>query len=88
MKPSIQPELWVARASAAVAFYQAAFGASVVHQVGLSTRRRERSSSGSPGGASSTRQSNSSGGTSPTRHSITMRPLKGMSTVTRLWQPG
>jgi PhnB protein len=31
---SIQPELWVSRADAAVAFYQAAFGASVVHRVG------------------------------------------------------
>ncbi len=36
MTPSIQPELWVERASAAVAFYRAAFGASVVHQVGES----------------------------------------------------
>lgn len=34
MTPSIQPELWVERASAAVAFYQAAFGATVMHQVG------------------------------------------------------
>jgi PhnB protein len=31
---SIQPELWVERASAAVAFYQAAFGAMVAHLVG------------------------------------------------------
>ncbi|MGO9898772.1 MAG: VOC family protein [Solirubrobacteraceae bacterium] len=31
---SIQPELWVDRASAAVAFYEAAFGAKVVHRVG------------------------------------------------------
>jgi PhnB protein len=31
---SIQPELWVEGASAAVAFYQAAFGAVVVHCVG------------------------------------------------------
>jgi PhnB protein len=31
---TIQPELWVDRAEAAVAFYQAAFGASVVHLVG------------------------------------------------------
>ena len=30
----IQPELWVDRAAAAVAFYQAAFGARVLHQVG------------------------------------------------------
>jgi PhnB protein len=30
----IQPELWLDRASAAVAFYQAAFGATVLHQVG------------------------------------------------------
>ncbi len=30
----IQPELWVRRAAAAVAFYQAAFGASVLHKVG------------------------------------------------------
>jgi PhnB protein len=31
---SIQPELWVDRAGAAVAFYQAAFGATVRHRVG------------------------------------------------------
>lgn len=31
---SIQPELWVERASAAVEFYQAAFGATVMHQIG------------------------------------------------------
>lgn len=31
---SIQPELWVDRGAAAVAFYQAAFGATVLHQVG------------------------------------------------------
>ncbi len=31
---SIQPELWVDRASAAVAFYEAAFGAVVLHRVG------------------------------------------------------
>lgn len=31
---SIQPELWVEGASAAVAFYQAAFDATVVHRVG------------------------------------------------------
>jgi PhnB protein len=31
---SIQPELWVERAGAAVAFYQAAFGATVMHRVG------------------------------------------------------
>jgi PhnB protein len=31
---SIQPELWVDRAAAAVAFYEAAFGACVVHRVG------------------------------------------------------
>ena len=31
---TIQPELWVDRAGAAVAFYQAAFGASVLHCVG------------------------------------------------------
>jgi PhnB protein len=31
---SIQPELWVDRAAQAVAFYQAAFGAAVLHQVG------------------------------------------------------
>src|SRR3954447_19639313 len=31
---SIQPELWVARPATAVAFYQAAFGATVLHQVG------------------------------------------------------
>jgi PhnB protein len=31
---SVQPELWVDRAGAAVAFYQAAFGARVMHRVG------------------------------------------------------
>lgn len=31
---SIQPELWVDRPSLAVAFYEAAFGARVVHRVG------------------------------------------------------
>jgi PhnB protein len=31
---SIQTELWVSRAASAVAFYQAAFGAVVVHEVG------------------------------------------------------
>src|SRR5436189_825820 len=31
---SIQPELWVDRAGAAVAFYEAAFGAAVLHRVG------------------------------------------------------
>ncbi len=31
---SMQPELWVDRAAAAVAFYQAALGARVLHQVG------------------------------------------------------
>jgi PhnB protein len=31
---SIQPELWVERAGAAVAFYEAAFGAKVLHRVG------------------------------------------------------
>ena len=31
---SIQPELWVDRAAEAVAFYQAAFGATVLHRVG------------------------------------------------------
>jgi PhnB protein len=30
----IQPELWIDRPDAAVAFYQAAFGARVLHQVG------------------------------------------------------
>src|SRR5215207_4469084 len=30
----IQPELWVDRAAAAVAFYRAAFGATVLHRVG------------------------------------------------------
>src|ERR1700691_3258366 len=30
----IQPELWIDRPAAAVAFYQAAFGARVLHQVG------------------------------------------------------
>ena len=31
---SIEPELWVDRAGAAVAFYEAAFGAAVLHRVG------------------------------------------------------
>ena len=31
---SIQPELWVDRGAEAVAFYQAAFGATVLHRVG------------------------------------------------------
>jgi PhnB protein len=31
---SIQPELWIDRAGAAVAFYEAAFGAQVLHRVG------------------------------------------------------
>ena len=31
----IQPELWVERASEAVAFYEAAFGATVQHRVGV-----------------------------------------------------
>jgi PhnB protein len=31
---SIQPQLWVEPASAAIAFYEEAFGARVVHQVG------------------------------------------------------
>jgi PhnB protein len=31
---SVQPQLWVDRADAAVAFYQAAFGAKVMHRVG------------------------------------------------------
>jgi PhnB protein len=31
---SIQPELWVERAGSAVAFYEAAFGAKVMHRVG------------------------------------------------------
>lgn len=30
----IQPELWIERVAAAVAFYEAAFGATVLHQVG------------------------------------------------------
>jgi uncharacterized glyoxalase superfamily protein PhnB len=30
----IQPELWVNRASAAVEFYEAAFGAAGLHRVG------------------------------------------------------
>jgi PhnB protein len=30
----LQPELWVARAAEAVAFYEAAFGARVLHRVG------------------------------------------------------
>ncbi len=32
---SIQPELWIDRAAAAVEFYQAAFGADVLHRVGV-----------------------------------------------------
>lgn len=31
---TIQPELWVERAASAVSFYQQAFGARVLHQVG------------------------------------------------------
>jgi PhnB protein len=31
---SLQPELWIDRAAAAIAFYQRAFGAQVLHQVG------------------------------------------------------
>jgi PhnB protein len=31
---TIPPELWVDRAAAAVAFYQAAYGATVLHRVG------------------------------------------------------
>jgi PhnB protein len=31
---SIQPELWIDRAGSAVAFYEAAFGAEVLHRVG------------------------------------------------------
>src|SRR5215470_9216766 len=31
---SIQPELWIDQAAAAVAFYESAFGARVLHQVG------------------------------------------------------
>jgi PhnB protein len=31
---AVQPELWVERAAAAVAFYEAAFGATVLHLVG------------------------------------------------------
>lgn len=31
---AFQPQLWVDRAAAAVAFYQEAFGATVLHQVG------------------------------------------------------
>jgi PhnB protein len=31
---SIQPQLWVDRGAAAVAFYEAAFGATVLHRVG------------------------------------------------------
>ena len=34
MPANIQPELWVDRPAAAVAFYQAAFGATVIHRVG------------------------------------------------------
>jgi PhnB protein len=32
--PTIQPELWVDQAAAAVAFYRTAFGASILHCVG------------------------------------------------------
>ena len=31
---SVQPELWVSAAGRALAFYEAAFGASIVHRVG------------------------------------------------------
>jgi PhnB protein len=31
---TIQPELWIDRAAAAIAFYEAAFGARVLHRVG------------------------------------------------------
>ena len=31
---SIQPQFWITRAAAAVSFYEAAFGATVQHQVG------------------------------------------------------
>jgi PhnB protein len=31
---SVQPELWIEQAAEAVTFYQAAFGATVMHQVG------------------------------------------------------
>ena len=31
---SVQPELWVDRAAEAIAFYEAAFGATVLHRVG------------------------------------------------------
>jgi PhnB protein len=34
MAADIQPELWVDRASGAVAFYRAAFGAALLHRVG------------------------------------------------------
>ncbi len=34
MRTSFQPELWVDRAEVAVAFYEAAFGATVLHRVG------------------------------------------------------
>lgn len=34
MTTSIQPELWVDRAGAAVPFYQAAFGARIMHRMG------------------------------------------------------
>lgn len=32
--PSIEPQLWVEGASAAVGFYEAAFGATILHLVG------------------------------------------------------
>ena len=32
--PSVQPELWVDRPGQAIAFYEAAFGAKVLHRVG------------------------------------------------------
>jgi uncharacterized glyoxalase superfamily protein PhnB len=40
MTDGIRPELWVDRPSEAVAFYEAAFGARILHRVGDGDRRR------------------------------------------------
>jgi PhnB protein len=50
---SIQPELWVERAADAVAFYQAAFGAIVLHTVGGARTSSPSSPSGMPRSGSS-----------------------------------
>jgi PhnB protein len=50
---SIQPELWVERAADAVAFYQAAFGAIVLHTAGGARTSSPSSPSGMPRSGSS-----------------------------------